>query len=41
MTYKRKQVANRLSPLKIVPRLDLAKHATILITDIYIHKDMI
>jgi hypothetical protein len=41
MTYKRKQVANRITPLKVVPRLDLAKHPTILITDIYVHKDMI
>jgi hypothetical protein len=41
MTYKRKQVANRISPLKVVPRLDLAKHPTILITDIYVQKDML
>jgi hypothetical protein len=41
MTYKCKQVANRISPLKVVPRLDLAKHPTILITDIYVQKDML
>jgi hypothetical protein len=32
MTYKRKQVANHITPLKVVPRLDLAKHPTILVT---------
>jgi endonuclease/exonuclease/phosphatase family metal-dependent hydrolase len=39
MTYRRKQVNNRLSPIQIIPRLDLAKHPTILITDIRVHKD--
>jgi hypothetical protein len=41
MTYKRKQVVNRINPLKVVPQLDLAKHPSILITDIYVHKDML
>jgi hypothetical protein len=34
MTYRRKQVNNRLNPLQVIPRVDLAKHPTILITDI-------
>jgi hypothetical protein len=41
MTYCRKQVNNRLNPLQLIPRLDLAKHPTILITDIRVHKDTI
>jgi hypothetical protein len=41
MTYRCKQVANRVNPLTIVPRLDLAKHPTLLITDIYVHKDLL
>jgi hypothetical protein len=41
MTYRRKQVNNRLNPIQIIPRLDLAKHHTILITDIRVHKDTI
>jgi hypothetical protein len=41
MTYRRKQVNNRLNPLQIIPHLDLAKHPTILITDIRVHKDTI
>jgi hypothetical protein len=39
MTYRRKQVNNRLNPIQIIPHLDLAKHPTILITDIRVHKD--
>jgi hypothetical protein len=39
MTYRHKQVNNRLNPIQIIPRLDLAKHPTILITDIRVHKD--
>jgi hypothetical protein len=34
-------VVNRINPLTIVPWLDLAKHPTILITDIYIQKDLL
>jgi hypothetical protein len=41
MTYRRKQVSNRLNPLQVIPCLDLAKHPTILITDIRVHKDTI
>src|ERR1700691_2487903 len=35
MTYVKKQINNHLSPLRVLPRLDLVTHNTILITDLH------
>ena len=41
ITYRRKQINGRLNPLRVVPRLDLVQHNTILITDIYIGNNLL